>query len=212
MAVIVAVIGACMLCASAQHATAQSTRAVGFYPGRKAVDVIDGAPPVVFALETFKSVLDTMNVRANYDRYSQLEGIRERRRSGIGRYLGGTEIARRAPIQTSDLFRTIPGVYLEPASSANMQSVFNDGGTADPFDGDTPEGLAFVMRGTFARRCIPRIYWNDTLLPKSVSASELDALIQPQNIVGIEVYASTAVPPQFQQGLGGCGSLVFWTK
>jgi hypothetical protein len=36
--------------------------------------------------------------------------------------------------------------------------------------------------------------------------------VRPADIAGIEVYAAGQVPAQFQPGLTGCGSIVFWTK
>jgi hypothetical protein len=184
-------------------------RAVGYYPVRQTVDVIEGAPPVVSTLATFKSVLDTMKVVTNYDRFTKLAGFRERSKSGMGRYLTAIDVERRQPINTSDLFRMIPGVYVESGASADTQSIFG-GSTSSSASGGSDE-LTFLMRGTFAGRCAPSIYLNDMLLP-NMSASEVDTQIRPKDIIGIEVYASTAVPPQYQQGLSGCGSIVFWTR
>ncbi len=165
-------------------------RAVGYYPARQTVDVIDGAAPVRVALATFKSVLDTMKVIADYDRFSNFAGFRERSRSGLGRFFTGADLAKRQVIVTTDLFR-------------NMQGVFVDS------DSDLEQRI--TMRGVFTERCEPAVYLNGTLM-MGMNMSEIDAFVRPKDVVGIEVYSQTQAPPQFQPGLSGCGSLVFWTR
>ncbi|MBL0169207.1 MAG: carboxypeptidase regulatory-like domain-containing protein [Gemmatimonadaceae bacterium] len=165
-------------------------RAVGYYPERSAVDVIDSAPPLRVALATFKSVLDTMKVIANYDRFSNLAGFRERSRSGLGRFVTAADLVRRQVFATSDLFRNMPGVYLDGGSDLDQK---------------------IYMRGIFSDRCEPAVYLNGTLMT-GLNASEIDAFARPSDILGIEVYSQSQAPAQFQPGLGDCGSIVFWTK
>jgi hypothetical protein len=165
-------------------------RAVGYYPDKQTVDVIQSAPPLRTSLVTFKSVLDTMKVIANYDRYTNLEGFRTRGRTGLGRFITSADIARRKPVFTSDLFRNIPGVYLEGASDPSSR---------------------ILMRGIFSDRCEPAVYVNGALLT-GISSTDLDQFVRPQDIVGVEVYTETQAPPQFRPGLSDCGSIVFWTK
>ena len=45
-----------------------------------------------------------------------------------------------------------------------------------------------------------------------LSASDIDDWAKPRDLLGIEVYTDGAVPPQFQAGLTGCGSIVLWSK
>jgi hypothetical protein len=164
-------------------------RAVGYYPERRTVDVVDSAPALRVALVTFKSVLDTMKVIANYDRYSRLAGFRERSRTGTGRYITADDLARRQPTVLTDIFRSVPGLFL------------------DGYDMDA----TIMMRGSVEEQCTPAIYVNDHLM-SGLSASSIDMLVHPKEVIGIEIYSSTTVPPQFQPGLSGCGSIVIWSK
>ncbi len=166
------------------------TRAVGYYPSRQSVDVVAGTPPLSTALVTFKSVMDTMKVIANYDRFANLAGFRERQRSGLGRFLTQDDVARRQPLVTSELLRTVAGVFLDRTMSVDE---------------------TILMRGTFEDRCVPVIFIN-TMRMDNLTAVDLDAFIRPSEILGVEVYSATQVPAQFQPGLNGCGSIVFWTK
>ncbi len=165
-------------------------RAVGYYPARQTVDVIDGAAPVRVALATFKSVLDTMKVIADYDRFSNYAGFRERSRSGLGRFFTDADLARRQVVVTTDLFRNMQGVFVDSNSDPEQQ---------------------ITMRGVFSERCVPAVYLNGTLMV-GIDMAGIDAFVRPKDVVGIEVYSQTQAPPQFQPGLSGCGSLVFWTR
>src|SRR5207247_6912566 len=57
-------------------------RAVGYYPDRRVVNVVDGAPLVRVSLPTLKAVLDTVRVTATrlFDR--DRNGFQARRRTG----------------------------------------------------------------------------------------------------------------------------------
>ncbi|MEX0909212.1 MAG: hypothetical protein WDZ58_05545, partial [Gemmatimonadaceae bacterium] len=73
-------------------------------------NVFTGAPSVHVALSTFRAVLDTVRVTASRWRDEHRLGFEARRRTGLGRFLTAAEIARRAPVNASDLFRGIAGL------------------------------------------------------------------------------------------------------
>lgn len=172
-------------------------RAVGFYPDRHAVDVIEGGPPDLTTLSTMKAVLDT--VRITTSRLTrQARGFEERRRTGLGRYITQEDVVRRQPIVTSDLFRSIGGIRIE--RSANPA-----------------EGTSLLMRGTFEESCSPAVFL-DGVYMSQLNAEEIDTWVRPNEIAGIEIYAGTYMPAQFARGLAGvgrngsaCGSVVIWT-
>ena len=45
-----------------------------------------------------------------------------------------------------------------------------------------------------------------------LSRDEIDDLVPPEHIAGIEVYSEASAPVQYQNGMKGCGSIVIWTK
>ncbi len=163
-------------------------RAVGFYPLRQAINVVNGAAPVRLAMSTYEDVLDTLKVIASYDRYNRLEEFRTRSRSGLGRFITAEDIVRRQPVVTSDLFRNlVPGVYLDSQADSVR------------------------MRDAFGERCVPTFYLNGMQL-NGLDGMALDAAITPDRIIGVEVYQQSQAPPQFVPALSGCGSIVIWTK
>lgn len=183
-------------------------RAVGYYPDRRTVDVIDGTPAISLSLVTFKSVLDTMKVLANYDLYSNLAGFRARRRSGVGRYFTSNDFEKVNAVVTSDLFLTMPGVYIEYLSAEDTVSAFGARVSSETAMGDERK---ILMRGSMSRRCVPSIHVNGQWMP-NMSTNDVDGFLKPSEIAAVEVYVSAQVPPHFQPALGGCGSIVFWTK
>ena len=126
-----------------------------------------------------------------------MRGFEERRRGGLGRFLGPEDIARRNPIVTSDIFRMVPGLTVERSELGSPR---------------------IPMRGIFAETCVPAVYLDGRFM-SDLTADDIDSWVKPKEIAGIEVYVGPAVPPQFSTGMAGsaitgevCGSIVIWTR
>lgn len=165
-------------------------RGIGYAPLRLAVDVIDSAPPLAVALLSTQAMLDTVRVRASIPR-AVVTGFSERRRSFAGRFYDSTDVARRHPTVTTDLFRMIPGMYMDAPRGAI---------------GDAP-----LMRSAFGDRCVPS-YFLDGMPVAVADALDLDNLVRPGDIKGLEIYADGTVPAEFQLAMTGCGAVVIWTR
>jgi hypothetical protein len=165
-------------------------RAVGYYPERRPVNAVAGAPPVRVALSTLRAVLDTVKIVAARVRGRDIRGFLDRSRSGMGRYLTEETISRRGALVTSDLFRSVAGLQVELSPLGDTQ---------------------ITMRSHFGDDCMPNFFLDGQHM-KNLSADDINGFVDPKHIAGIEVYAGTEVPPQFQHGLSGCGSIVIWTK
>lgn len=176
-------------------------RAIGYYPERRPVDVT--AEPVFVSVQmaTFQSVLDTMRVQASMADGDDRAGFERRRRAaGSGRFLTEEDIRRRAPTEASDIFRSIPGLYV--GDKLTMRS----GGFSSFGSGGLGE-------------CAPAIFIDGHLMPGLSSDGEgagmklddLNSWISPHQIASMEIYYDV-VPPQFQVALSGCGSVVIWRK
>ena len=128
------------------------------------------------------TVLDTVKVSA-----MSRSGFDQRRRSsGSGRFLTPTDIARGSPTFASEIFRNVQGVSV--ANGIKIRGPFGD--------------------------CTPALYINGHYWPASRTgfmAADLDMWMTPAEIAGVEIYFD-AVPPEFQQALSGCGSIVIWKK
>ena len=113
----------------------------------------------------------------------------KRRRIGNGHFLTPSDIARFPATITSNLFRMIPGVRFTLRDGQRF----------------------FELRGVFEPWCSPAIFVNGHNMT-FMSADDLDDYVRPERVAGIEVYTGAVIPPQFQIGLGGCGSIVVWTR
>jgi hypothetical protein len=161
-------------------------RAFGYYPERRPIDVVAGAAPVRVTLSTLVAVLDTVSVTAPRLADGRATGFQDRRRSGVGRFLTPEDISRRSAIFTSEVFRNVPGISLE---------------------------RGIKMRGPFGQ-CSPALYLDGRYVPPTsggLTADDLDVWVRPDEIAGVEIYYGS-VPPQFQPGLSGCGSIVIWRR
>ena len=132
-----------------------------------------------------RTTLDTVRVIASRTREANASGFAERRRNASGRFLTPADVARRAPLETSDLFRQVPGIRM------------GDG--------------RLRMRSIGIGECVPPVYLDGHYM-RDLGPADIDAWVRPDEIEGIEIYASGMSPLQFQPGMEGCGSIVIWTK
>jgi len=168
---------------------ALDVRAVGYYPEHRAIDVLEEMAPQRVVLSTMKAVLDTVRIRAAAGARRELMEFETRRRSsGTGTFLTREQVTRANASRTTDLFRMMPRIRIRRNIS------------------DTTS----LQVGEVNSWCSPRVFVDGHPLPK-MSADELDDVVDPRDIAGVEFYPSI-VPPQFQDPLESCGSIVIWRR
>jgi hypothetical protein len=116
--------------------------------------------------------------------YDRLE---RRGRAGFGTFITRKEIEARFAIETTDLFRLIPGVTIG-TQSRNVLMTRQAGG------------------------CAPAVYVDGMMLNRQGPAM-LNDFVVPEMIEGIEVYRGAAggAPVQYESR-GGCGVILIWTR
>ena len=164
------------------------TRAIGFFPDTRAVDVTQRKIPVLIGLTTLKRVLDTMHVRASSLAIKDMFGFDHRRRGGTGRFFGTEDVARWHPQTLTDLLRHTPSMAIVSVS---------------------PNGYALRVRGSDA--CSPSIFLDGHLLHRWQLA-DLNAVVPPTELEAMEVYTSQQAPAQFSARNDHCASIVVWTR
>ena len=164
-------------------------RAIGYFPENRPVDVIPGAAPLTVPLITFKAMLDTVRITVSRAQDRSGGTFDERRRSGMGHFLTGEELERRGIFWLSDAFRMIPGVRL-------------DGGGFD---------RVITVRNDFGENCAPSVFI-DGLYMWTLSAFEIDGLLSPRQVRGVEIYAGAQTPFEYQRTVPACGAILIWTK
>jgi hypothetical protein len=161
-------------------------RRLGFQPRTYAVQLRVGATraflPVV--LDPMPAELEKVIVMARVaESGGRLKEFYERRaRNAWGSFIERDQIERRNPVWMSDMLRMIPGVRVLPG----------------------PYGRQVVR----LRGCRPTLFLDGMALRNT----ELDEVVVPSEVAGIEVYRSSAgLPPQFMD-MTGCGAIVVWTR
>jgi hypothetical protein len=166
-------------------------RQIGYAPRRYAVDLSPNRESRVAAtLEEHAVVLRGVEVTAR-KMSPDIRGFEDRRRRGFGSFITRDDIERRGAISTTDLFRAIPGVQV------------------------MWDGMGYVVqmtRSATAGSC-PVQYYIDGA-PFLSAGNDLDQIVNPHDIEGIEIYKSGAETPAQFQGAGGspCGTVVIWTR
>ncbi len=172
-------------------------RALGFVPERATVQLLSGEGAhqnvATLTLTTLRAVLDTIRVTASRVFVVDVNGFEGRKRAGIGHFVDRAKIDRQQPLNASDMLRMIPSVHVLPAAIGMFGRVV---AMRTPFGG----GL-----------CQPDLYVDGMYF--SSGTAELDELVLPDEIDGIEVYTrQTQAPMQYANRKNGCGSLVVWTR
>jgi len=165
-------------------------REIGFSPKRFAVDLSPRRPSTLTAtLDERTNVLKTMEITAK--RGSQIAGFDQRKKSGLGYYMGLDQIEKSGAISSTDLFRQVPGLTVA-------------------WDG---EGYSVQVNRNVTGGSCPVQYYIDGS-PFLSMGDDLDQVVRPEEIAAIEVYKSSAeTPGEFQGADGGpCGTIVIWTK
>ena len=181
--------------------------ALGYYPDRRYVNVVNDAAPVRVALSTLQSVLDTVRIKSNRLSNIDRSGFADRARTGVGRYVTQADIAKRPAVFASDIFRTIHGIRIGFATDTLATDMAI---AVDPQDMSVTD-KRLLMRGIDGDWCAPAVYLDGLHMPQ-FSAEDLDGWLYPREIAGIEIYSEATVPNEFQKSRTGCGSIVIWRK
>lgn len=131
----------------------------------------------------------TVTARSQPPRSPRLdrEGFYDRERLGFGKFLTQYEVEQTNATETTQVFRAVPGLYLIPAGGNHYNISLSRGGD----------------------NCQPRILVDN--LP--TRSEDLDGMLQPRDVLGIEVYrGASETPGRFQGQRSACGLIVIWTN
>lgn len=166
-------------------------RQVGFSPRRYAVDLYPNKESHL-ATELIEHTVVLNEIEVAAKKTSGIPGFDQRRKTGMGSYLDESDIEKRQPIATTDIFRSLPGVQVTwDGQGYDVQMTRNmSSGSACPVQWYV-DGAQFISTG-----------------------GDIDNILQPSDIQAIEVYRDAAeTPMQFQSpGNSSCGTIVVWTK
>lgn len=174
-------------------------RALGFGPYRSVAELRrDRTTTVDLTLNKQAVQLAPVSV-TGFSTLFDRSGFELRRKAGNGAFITEEDIRRRAAVRLEDVFRGIPSVQLIPVGlSGYAVTIPRAAGQAGVFAGNVCYPSYFVDGSLF------------TGLDPQVSGG---LPIPPEDVRGIEVYASlSAAPPQYARLDSGCGIILIWTK
>jgi hypothetical protein len=132
--------------------------------------------------------------RGRFDR--RMQPFYERRERGSGDFFTRSEIEERNPMEFTDLLRGVSGVVLTRNENFSVQIRFTR-----------------AMLGGGAGCTSPQIYLDGTFIGAAGEFIDLDNLVRPDQLEGVEVYKGPSqVPPQFNTTGSACGVIVLWTR
>lgn len=154
-------------------------------------------PPLAVGLEAVTVTAEAAAL------YLQRSGYAERKRTGQGVYLDGSELEerRKGARELSDMLRAISGV-----------STMAIGGS--------PSAVKLRGMESASRPCrMPLMYLDGLLVSASDSETswgrlvrELNTVVLPDHILAIEVYrGSSTLPSEYSGADSGCGVILIWT-
>lgn len=167
-------------------------RAIGYVPSRATVDLVRGHPTSVqLAVAKVAPVIDRVTVYGTAEPAARWEkDFDQRRRAGFGRFFTAADVLRERPPHVTDLVRRAPGVRLDPGR----------------------RGYAVRMLDGKGGFCSPSVVLDGA--PTPGGADELDLLVRPEEVAGVEVFRGAVGAPLEYGGLqnSGCGEVLIWTK
>lgn len=164
-------------------------RRIGFKPESLPVTVKESEPLVLdIRLTRAATELSAVRVTGRREINGPMAGFYKRQQTGSGRFFNYNEIARRNPINMTDLLRGVPGIRIEGRGQQSFVRI----------------------RGN---RCAPLVVLDGQAL--MAGEVDLDAW-DPKSFEGIEVYSGpAAVPVEFQRNQrmsSSCGTIVLWSR
>ena len=126
----------------------------------------------------------------------KLAEFEQRRRAGVGEFMGTAEIERINTVFATELFRRFMSVNVGPSRTSANTEYF----ALSRREGGNP-GLG---------ACPMTVFVDQVPMPTPFN---LDLLPSPKDLAGIEVYSGSAtIPPQFNGMNHGCGVILVWTR
>jgi hypothetical protein len=207
-----------------------SVRAAGYSPTTVVVELVATTPwQGVVQLGSSPPVLSTVHILAQqlapaYDAV----GFNQRRRNGVGTFLDVEDIDRKHPLTTTDIFETVPGLYVDHSmhppiiiGARGHSSVMGASGVCVNLylDGhrmylEPPPDIGGPGSGSEASPVVSSKTGAATLGGAEAPFRPLDITkyVEPEEIGAIEVYNSEELPPQFERVGDACQTIIVWTK
>lgn len=154
---------------------------------------------------TGKAVFARLDLGGFYKRMNEVE-----RGARVGYFVTPEDLALRNPQNVTDAVQQFPGIRLRPIDDGKILS--------DGFNHADGITLARKFRIEDTSGCPLTVYLDRVRVQPSMVGlkpvdQEINTLVQPHAVAGIEVYPrAVGAPPEFQAISNTCGVVVIWSK
>lgn len=171
-------------------------RRLGYSTAAEPINVSSREPlDVVVTLPDRINILDPVLVTARRRDALDKNGFAARKQRGSGYFFTREDLDRRQPNNVTDMLKNLP--LLTVTSRPGGSIVTGRGGTIS---------LYGPRAGTCVNVVIDGVYWRD------MGPGDLDLFVNPDDVIGLEVYRPEDVPTKFRQAGVGCVAVVVWTQ
>jgi hypothetical protein len=161
-----------------------SVRRLGFHGASQSVDVGAGMGSDPYDFHLKEIPSEVADVIVEGSKGHLDEYYNHKANNNFAKFFDGREIEKRHPAFLSELLRTVPGASLYASDRSGNRVMLRD--------------------------CKPMVWLDGMRAP----GAELDEVVRPTDVAGLEVYPSYAgLPPQYQDRNNRmCGAIMVWTK
>ena len=169
-------------------------RHLGFGAETVPVDLSSREPKqVTIKLPKYVAIMDPVLVTARRSASLDKVGFSQRKKSGMGYYLGPDQIQAIHPNYLTDILRRVPGLHVSYGPQ-----------------GEEVQSSRGVSSLTGAAGCVQ--YYVDDMPWQSAMPGDINQFVNGNEVVGLEVYNGPGTPVQYTRGMQDCTTIVVWTK
>jgi hypothetical protein len=170
-------------------------RSLSFASAAEPINVTSREPlDVVVTVGPKVSLLDPVLITARRDMALEKSGFNARKRAGGGKFFTREDIDRRKPNYITDMVKNVTGVTVTQQRGGAVIS------------GRSRVTSMYSSGPSCSRVYVDGFEWSN-LMP-----GDLDMFVNPDDVIGLEVYQPGDVPAQFRKLDRNCVTVVVWTQ
>jgi hypothetical protein len=168
-------------------------RHLGFGAETVPVDLSAREPKqVMMKLPKFVAIIDPVVVTAKREASLDKVGFNQRKRSGMGFYIGPEQLQLMRPHDLTGILRLVPSLRISSGPDGDVVT--------------SSRGVDASGNGGCVQFYVDDMPW------QSVSPGDINNFVNGPEVVGVEVYAGPGAPPQYTHAMQDCTTVVIWTK
>jgi hypothetical protein len=170
-------------------------RSLSYATAAEAINVTSREPlDVIVTLTDKVNILDPVLVTARRNDALDKLGFTKRKRASGGYFFTREDIDKRRPNNVTDLLKNLPMVTVRSQRGGTLVR------------GRTGITSVYTPTGSCVRVFVDGFEWRD------MGPGDLDMFVNPDDVIGMEVYRAGEAPNQFSVLGPGCAAIVLWTQ